>query len=301
MRNVIQTMLLQYQCQSEQDYINALKEIFQEIALLSLWRAKFFEHAAFYGGTALRILYGLDRFSEDMDFSLRVPDEKFSLLKYNQAIVDELAAFGFEVSVENKCKTTNSAIESAFIKANTIKQLLVIKVPGKVIHVHPRQVIKIKMEVDTNPPSGFTTEAKRLLLPIPFSVLTYSQQDLFAGKIHALLCRKWQHRIKGRDWYDYYWYVSRNITVNLVHLQKRLVQSNHWNEAEPLTHDRLVMLIESKISEIDFDAAKKDVIDFLKDRSSVDLWSAQFFIELTEHLKSANMKNIMEKSKLCRL
>src|SRR3990167_10164971 len=240
MSEIIEQYIERYNPLTRTDREQALREILQELTLIGLWRAKFFEHAAFYGGTALRILYGLDRFSEDMDFSLRVPDEKFSLLKYNQAIVDELAAFGFEVSVENKCKTTNSAIESAFIKANTIKQLLVIKVPGKVIHVHPRQVIKIKMEVDTNPPSGFTTEAKRLLLPIPFSVLTYSQQDLFAGKIHALLCRKWQHRIKGRDWYDYYWYVSRNITVNLVHLQKRLVQSNHWNNAEPLSHDSLV-------------------------------------------------------------
>jgi len=286
MHNAIQTMLEHYHCKSERDYINALKEIFQEIALLGLWRAKFFEHAAFYGGTALRIVYGLDRFSEDMDFSLRVPDEHFSLSKYNQAIVDELAAFGFEVNVETKRKTTRTAIESAFIKANTIKQLLTIKSTHEVMDTHHMHVIKIKMEVDTNPPLGFTTEAKRLLLPIPFSVLTYSQPDLFAGKIHALLCRKWQSRIKGRDWYDYYWYISRNIAVNLSHLQERLVQSNHWNNKETLSHDKLVTLIENKISEINFDDAKKDVIDFLKDKSVVALWSPQFFIELTEHLKS---------------
>lgn len=288
MHNIIETMLEPYQCRSERDYINALKEIFQEIALLGLWRAKFFEHAAFYGGTALRIVYGLDRFSEDMDFSLRVPDEHFSLSKYNQAIVDELAAFGFDVSVETKRKTTRSAIESAFIKANTIKQLLTIKSTDEVLNTHHMHVIKIKMEVDTNPPSGFTTEAKRLLLPIPFSVLTYSQQDLFAGKLHALLCRKWQNRIKGRDWYDYYWYISRHIVVNLSHLQKRLVQSHHWDEKEALSHDELVNLIECKISEINFDDAKKDVVDFLKDKSAVDLWSPQFFIDVTKRLKSVS-------------
>ena len=287
MNNAVQTMLEKYQCESEHDYINALKEIFQGIALLGLWRAKFFEHAAFYGGTALRILYGLNRFSEDMDFSLLVPDEKFSLSKYNQAIVDELAAFGFEVKVVSKHKTINSAIESAFIKANTIKQLLTIDITGNMTaHIHHMNTIKIKMEVDTNPPLGFSTEAKPVLLPIPFSVLTYSQQDLFAGKIHALLCRKWQNRIKGRDWYDYYWYISRNVAVNLSHLQERLVQSKHWDETETLSHEKLVDLIENKINEIDFDAAKKDVIDFLKDKSAVDLWSAQFFIELTKRLKS---------------
>ena len=288
MNNVIQTMLEQYQCRSERDYINALKEIFQKIALLGLWRAKFFEHAAFYGGTALRMVYGLDRFSEDMDFSLRVPDEKFSLSKYNQAIVDELAAFGFDVSVETKRKTTRSAIESAFIKANTIKQLLTIKPVNEALNTHHMHVIKIKMEVDTNPSPGFTTEAKRLLLPIPFSVLTYSQQDLFAGKLHALLCRKWQNRVKGRDWYDYYWYISRNIAVNLLHLQERLVQSNHWDNVEALSHDKLVSLIERKISDINFDDAKKDVIDFLKDKSAVELWSPQFFIEVTGRLRSVS-------------
>ncbi len=290
MNSAIQTMLEKYKCQSEQDYINALKELFQEIALLGLWRAKFFEHAAFYGGTALRIVYGLDRFSEDMDFSLLKPNEQFSLSKYNQAIIDELAAFGFEVSVQNKSKTTQSAIESAFIKATTVKQLITIKVASAMrMNLHPKHTIKIKMEVDTQPPLEFTTEAKSLFLPIPFSVLTYSKQDLFAGKMHALLCRKWQNRIKGRDWYDYYWYVSRQIPVNLIHLQARLIQSNHWDPAQTLTHDHLIALIQNKIYDIDFNAAKQDVLTFLKDKSAVDVWSAQFFIELTKRLKSMSV------------
>lgn len=287
MNNIVQFMLEKYQCESERDYINALKEIFQEIALLGLWRAKFFEHAAFYGGTALRIVYGLNRFSEDMDFSLLAENKNFSLSKYNRAIIDELAAFGFEVRVETKEKTVNSKIESAFIKANTIKQLLTVNVADKLTaNIHHMKSIKIKMEVDTNPPLGFSTEAKRLLLPIPFSVLTYSQQDLFAGKIHALLCRKWKNRIKGRDWYDYYWYISRDIAVNLSHLQEQLLQSGHWNAAETLSHDKLTGLIKNRINEVDFDAAKQDVVGFLQDKSSVELWSAEFFIELTERLKS---------------
>ena len=287
MHSIVQTMLEKYQCESENDFINALKEIFQEIALLGLWRAKFFEHAAFYGGTTLRILYGLDRFSEDMDFSLLVPNNSFNLNKYNQAIVDELAAYGFDVTVSSQNKNINTAIESAFIKANTIKQLLIIN-PNKKLgsSFHPKHTIKIKMEVDTNPPLGFEVEAKRLLLPIPFSVLSYSMADLFAGKLHALLCRKWMNRIKGRDWYDFYWYISRDVAVNLMHLKQRLVQIEHWDEDRDFTHRDLVELLNNKINEVDFDKAKMDVINFLKDKSSVEFWSQEFFTELTKRLKS---------------
>src|SRR5579872_4522766 len=128
MHAAIKTMLSKYQCHSEQDYVNALKEIFQEISLLGLWRAKFYEKAAFYGGTALRILYGLDRFSEDLDFSLLKPEKNFDLSRYNQAIKDELNSFGFEVTVETKIKNTDSNIESAFIKAETKKQFILIDI-----------------------------------------------------------------------------------------------------------------------------------------------------------------------------
>ena len=286
MHNAIETMLNKYQCVTETDYLNALKEIFQEIALLGLWRAKFFEHAAFYGGTALRILYRLDRFSEDMDFSLLVPNKDFKLDKYNMAIADELNAFGFNVEVITKLKNHESAIESAFIKANTIEQLLAIEVPKSITaYIHGMNTIKIKMEVDTNPPGNFLTEAKSLLLPIPFSVLTFVPPDLFAGKLHALLCRAWKNRIKGRDWYDYVWYVSRGIPVHLKHLETRLRQSGHWQKQETLSNESLKHLLADKINIIDFNAAKKDVINFIKDKSAVNVWSADFFHELTRQLK----------------
>ena len=286
MHSAIETMLNKYQCVTEADYLNALNEIFQEIALLGLWRTKFFEHAAFYGGTALRILYQLDRFSEDMDFSLLLPDKDFSLDKYNAAIAAELNAFGFEVEVITKQKNQETAIESAFIKANTIKQLLAIEVPNRITaYIHNMNIIKIKMEVDTNPPSHFSTEAKSLLLPIPFSVLTFVPSDLFAGKLHALLCRAWKNRIKGRDWYDYVWYVSRGIPVHLQHLETRLRQSGHWAKQESISEASLKQLLAEKINSIDFEAAKKDVINFVKDKSAIKIWSPEFFHELTRRLK----------------
>ena len=251
MHEAVKTMLTKYECRTEQDYINALKEIFQEIALLGLWRSKFYEKAAFYGGTALRILYGLDRFSEDLDFSLLKTDKRFDLSIYNQAIKDELNGFGFDVSVDTKIKSNDSNIESAFIKAQTKKQLLLIEVSPDIINrIHNMNSIKIKMEVDINPPGKFKTETKILLQPIPFAVKTYQLPDLFAGKIHALLCRPWQQRVKGRDWYDFIWYLSRNISVNLTHLCERLVQSGAWEKKSEFTLTDLKTMLTDKIKKL---------------------------------------------------
>ena len=287
MHSAIEQMLQKYDCHSQLDYINGIKEIFQEIALLGLWRAKFYEKAAFYGGSALRILYGLDRFSEDLDFTLLKSDDEFDLAHYNQAIADELKGFGFDVTVEKKNKNIESNIESAFIKADSKKQLLVINAPVNVLKsLHHMQAIKIKMEVDVHPPQKFNTEVRTLLQPIPFSVKTLTQPDLFAGKIHAILCRPWMTRVKGRDWYDFVWYIARQIPVNLNHLRERLMQSNAWQQDRQLTQQALIQLLEQKIEQTDFDNAKKDVLPFLKDTQSVALWDVSFFKELLKHLSS---------------
>lgn len=287
MHAAIETMLAKYQCRSEQDYINALKEIFQEITLLGLWRAKFYEKAAFYGGTALRILYGLDRFSEDLDFTLIKPDINFDLTPYNQAVADELSSFGFKVSVEIKNKNIESNIESAFIKASTKQQLIVIHAaPGITNRVHRMSTIKIKMEVDTNPPGRCETEVKNILLPIPFYVKTLTQPDLFAGKLHALLCRPWQKRVKGRDWYDLVWYAARKVPVNLSHLRERLIQSHAWQKNKKLTLNNLLELLADKISQTDFENAKLDILPFISDKSAVQLWSKAFFLEVSKCISS---------------
>lgn len=287
MHAAIKTMLDKYKCHSEQDYINALKEIFQEIALLGLWRAKFYEKAAFYGGTALRILYGLDRFSEDLDFTLLKTDKDFDLTPYNQAVADELSSFGFQVSVEVKNKNIESTIESAFIKATTKKQLIVIEVAPEITsRIHRMNTIKIKMEVDINPPGNCETEVKNILLPIPFSVKTLTQPDLFSGKVHAILCRPWQKRVKGRDWYDLVWYVARNIPVNLNHLRDRLIQSGAWEKKKKFSINDLSMLLEDKINQTDFENAKSDILPFISDKAAVSIWSRTFFIGISKNIRT---------------
>ena len=195
MKNLMRSMLPDPVPKTVNGMVNAVREIIQSLALLGLWRAKFFEHAAFYGGTSLRILYGLDRFSEDLDFSLLKPSVDFNFSVYATALQNELEAFGFEVTFEVRHKTADSAIESAFLKGNTYNHLIAIKAPEQILAgVNRQSILKVKLEVDTYPPQGFNTEMKYVFSPIQFAVRTYTLPSLFAGKVHALLFRKWKSR-----------------------------------------------------------------------------------------------------------
>jgi predicted nucleotidyltransferase component of viral defense system len=286
MDTVISTMLSQYNCQTDADYENALKQIIQQIVLLGLWRAKFFEHAAFYGGTALRILYQLDRFSEDLDFSLLKVDPEFSLHPYHAAIEEELSSFGFKVEIVAKIKTAASAIESAFLKANTKEHLLKIAAPKEIQQrYHQHAQLKVKIEIDTKPPLNFNTETKSLLQPIPFWVKSYVLPDLFAGKISALLCRQWKNRVKGRDWYDFLWFIQRNTPLNLSHLETRLRAFGYYTNEMPLTKNTLIEMLKETIARVDINLAKQDIVKFIKHSNRLDGWSADIFLTALEELR----------------
>ncbi len=286
MHEAVRQMLAKYSCERVEDYTQALREILQEIALFGLWRAKFFDQAAFYGGTALRILYGLDRFSEDLDFSLLQPASDFRLERYSVALEKELAAFGFSVRVELRNKAVASAVQSAFLKADTTNELLVIEPGEEIIQQIPAgKMIRIKIEVDTDPPPGFTTENKYLLLPVPFGVRSYALPDLFAGKMHALLCRKWKNRVKGRDWYDLIWYCSHHQTLNLAHLEQRMRQSGHWTKREPLDQAQFRELLTTRISTLDIDQARQEVAPFVTDPGILEIWSRDFFTAISERIE----------------
>ena len=285
-REAIADMFKRYSCKSQEDGRNALKEILQEIALLGLWRAKFFDKAAFYGGTALRILYKLDRFSEDLDFSLLKKDSEFSLAAYEQAIKTELASFGFDVTIHENIKTNASPIFSAFLKANTLKHLIEIGIPKSILKwIHPEEKLQVKIEVDRDPPSHFGTTPHYLLLPTPFYVNTFSESELFAGKMHALLCRNWKGRIKGRDWYDFVWFVSRGIEVHLSHLEARMRQTGHFSGKNKLTVELLLSLLKEKIHNLDVELAKKDILPFLRDPQKLNIWSKQFFLAVSDKMQ----------------
>jgi hypothetical protein len=235
--------------------------------------------------TALRILHGLDRFSEDMDFSLIAPDAVFDFTAYCTFVEKELTAWGFPVTVEVEHKTADSAIESAFLKVETLTQMMRIEAPAHVLGgLHRNQVLKIKVEVDTDPPLDFATESKFLLQPIPFAVRTYTLPSLFAGKMHVLLFRKWGRRVKGRDWYDLVWYVAKGIPLDLRHLSARMRQTGHWDSAAILSEEDFRACLGECIANLDVDAARADVEPFLKNRDSVAVWSTAFFSQLAERV-----------------
>ncbi|MFO7738363.1 MAG: nucleotidyl transferase AbiEii/AbiGii toxin family protein [Desulfatiglandaceae bacterium] len=286
MHEAIARMLSKYKCEGLNDYINALREILQEVALLGLWRSKFFEKGAFYGGTALRILYGLDRFSEDMDFSLLKPLDAFELASYTAFLKKEAKAFGFEVQVEKIQKTIQTPVQSAFLKANTRNQLLTIETEEEILHEIPKgQILKIKLEVDTDPPSGFTTQPRYLLQPIPFAVRVFVLPDLFAGKMHAILCRRWKNRVRGRDWYDLVWYAANHPELHLYHLEQRMRQTGHWGGAAPLTSKKFKDLLANAVNRLDIAQASKEVEPFVKNPENLSIWSRNFFLDVASRIR----------------
>ena len=278
MHEAIRSMLDRYECLSRDDYVNALREILQDLALLGLWRSKFFEHTAFYGGTALRLLHGLDRYSEDLDFSLLKPDVSFSLGSFGEALRREISSFGFHVTFESRPKRPASAIESAFLKANTYRQLIEIETGRELLRdLHPVKNLKIRLEVDTDPPAGFETETQYVLQPIPFSVRVYCLPDLFAGKLHAILCRKWKTRVKGRDWYDLVWHIGRHPEARIRHLESRMRRTGDYQGDQPLTPARLQHLLRQAVDDLDVEQARREVAPFIRDRRTLEVWSRDFF------------------------
>jgi len=245
LHDAIRSMLDRYECRSRDDYVNALREILQDLALLGLWRSKFFEHAAFYGGTALRVLHGLDRYSEDLDFSLLKPNASFSLGAYGEALQREISSFGFRVTFTQGRKKQTSAIDSAFLKADTYSQL---------IEIEARE---------------------ELLRNLP---------DLFAGKLHAVLCRKWKTRVKGRDWYDLVWYAGHHPEVRLSHLEARMRQSGDYRERDPMTPSTLQDRLLGAVDSLDVAKARQEVAPFVRDPRVLDIWSADFFRRITDRI-----------------
>ena len=286
MQEAVRRMLSRYTGETLDATIRALREILQEVSLLGLWRARFFEHAAFYGGTALRILHGLDRFSEDMDFTLLEPHGQFNLDRHTVSLAQEIKAFGFDVEVHARTKSPSSAIQSAFLKADTRRSLLEIGVPPGAADRMPRdQTIKIKLEVDTDPPPGFATHTAYLLQPIPFSVRACSLPDLFAGKIHAALFRRWKTRVKGRDWYDFVWFAGNHPELNLSHLEARMRQTGDWTGEQVLTSEGLLEMLGTAIDTLNVDQARQEVLPFLRHPDAVEVWSQAFFRDIAGRIR----------------
>lgn len=286
MKTILEQMIEAYQPKNNEEKRNVIKEVMQEITLCALSKAGFFDVAAFYGGTALRIFYGLDRFSEDLDFSLMTKNKDFDLSTYLPTLKVIVQSFGLNVDVEIKHKTLDSAIQSAFLKGDTIEQFLLFYPNDLVTGINKNEKVKIKFEIDTMPASLATYETKYRLLPMPYSIRLYDEASLFSGKIHAVICRSWKSRVKGRDLYDYVFYLTRNTKFNLEHLREKLIESHYISKEDKFDVDFVKALLVTRFNEIDFNNAKKDVLPFIKNTNILDIWSKEFFISITSQLSN---------------
>ncbi len=279
----IQKMVNKYQTKIGEQ--TKVREILQETALLGLERHGFFEKAAFYGGTALRILYGLDRFSEDLDFTLLRPDKAFDFAPFLEGMRKEIASFGFDMEVSIKTKNVETSVISAFLKMNTIQIFLAIGSERAPKMVHPDEKIQIKLEVDIDPPSHFRVENRLVLNPVSFYVSTLHKSDLFAGKMHAVLYRAWKGRVKGRDWYDLEWYIRNKIPLNPRYLEACMRQAGNLDPHESLDKNKVIEMLNARIQKIDWASAKADMRTFIVDPERLNIWSSDYFIDLSKHLQ----------------
>ena len=273
MKNEIyDNMLSAYGATTEQERRNAIFEVNQQVILAGLYNGGFFDVAAFYGGTCLRIFHGLQRFSEDMDFSLMASDDKFDFTKYFQPIIDEFAIVGREVEITKKDKKGFGKVESAFLKDNT---------DVYDVSFQTDKSIKIKIEVDTQPPLNFRTEQKLLLQPHSFMTRCFTLPDLFAGKMHALVYRGWKNRVKGRDWYDFEWYVRHNVPLDFAHLAERVRQFNN----EEIGQVEFMAQLKDRLASANINQVKSDVLPFVRNPKELDIWSNDYFVQLADMMK----------------
>jgi predicted nucleotidyltransferase component of viral defense system len=284
---MIKEWIEEYNPQNVEEILSALREIMQEITLAGLSRTDFFEKAAFYGGTALRIFYGSERYSEDLDFSLLKPDSNFSIEPYFKAVIDEFKSLGLTVSIKEKKKTKQTAIDSAFLKAETIWQEIILEDIIKETGVRSNKTLKIKIEVDRQPPLNFKTEEKLLLRPFSFYVKCFTKPSLFAGKMHALLFRKWKNRVKGRDWYDLEWYIKKGIPLDVNHFLARAKDTNDWQD-DRISNEQIIELLDTKIKSVSLSSIKEDVVRFIKNDDVLNIWSPEYFKDLIEKIKFEN-------------
>lgn len=281
---MIREWMDEYKPSNEQEAVQALREIMQEIALASMARAGFFDEAAFYGGTALRIFYDLDRYSEDLDFSLLYPEPGFQLDSYLSAIEQEFAALGMRVSIREKNKKIQTNMESAFLKSDTEWKEIILEGAIPQVRLPVKPSLKIKLEIDTKPPPGFRTEDKLLLKPYTVYVRCFRLPDLFAGKMQALLFRKWGTNVKGRDWYDMEWYIRKSVPLRLSHLAERAYASGDIKQRS-LTEAEFKTLLSSRIDVVNMDKVRTDMLRFLSDPAKIAQWSAKYFHDLSEKIK----------------
>ena len=285
MQTIFESLINSYGVKSTNEAKLAIREILQNLILIGLSRANFFNYASFYGGTALRIFYGLNRYSEDLDFTLNKQDPSFSLKPLMKSIIDTCASYGLEVTVDIKTKKVNTPIESAFAKLNTYMTFISAKLDGELTkHIHKDERLKVKFEVDCSPSLSFNIENKWITYPEIASINVLDLESLFAGKIHAILCRNYKNNVKGRDFYDFIFFINKEIKPNMVYLKDKLVASKVIKEDDDFSMDVLKKLLLNRFNQVDFSKVEQDAKNFTIRSEDLSLYCKELFIDCLSRL-----------------
>lgn len=285
MFTAIEQIISSYNPSSTDETKAILREIVQSIVLVGLSRAGFFAKASFYGGTALRMFYGLNRFSEDLDFTLNEPDENFTIEPYLNQIREVALSYGLNLELVTKAKKVNTPVESAFAKLNTYQTFVSLRINEDITRqLHKGEIIKVKFEIDCDPALGFNTENKWIDIVEFAPVVVLDESSLFAGKLHAILCRNYKNTVKGRDYYDFLFYVSKRINPNLDYLKNKLVQSGKLKEDDCFDIDLLKDMLKERFNQVNFEMVKNDTFRFLKKNEDLSFYCKELFIQMTEKM-----------------
>ncbi len=283
--NTIEELLNSYDPKTLDETKMRLRELLQQIVLIGLSKANFFKYASFYGGTALRIFYSLNRYSEDLDFTLNQKDDAFSLEPFIKKIKEVARGYGIQLDIETKSKKVLTPIESAFAKLNTYQTFIALKLDDNLTKLlHKDETIKVKFEVDCNPALGFSCDSKWLDVPEFANIKVLDIESLFAGKIHAILCRNYKNNVKGRDYYDFLFYLKKRVSPNLTYLRNKLIESGTIKENEHFDTETLKAMLKDRFESVDFNQARQDAERFVIDNEDLSYFSKDLFIDLLDRL-----------------
>lgn len=262
-----------------------VRKLVQQIVLIGLSRGGFFKYASFYGGTALRIFYGLKRYSENLDFTLNKVDENFSIEPFISKINEVALSYGLNLIITTKNKKIATPIESAFEKLNTYQTFISLNLNDNIISTfHKDEVLKVKFEIDCNPTLGFNIENKWLDVPEFASVAILDESSLFSGKIHAILCRNYKNTVKGRDYYDFLFYIQNRVKPNMKYLKNKLIESKKINEYDEFNVSILKNMLKKRMNEVDFNQVKLDASRFIFANEDLSYYCKELFIQMIDKI-----------------
>lgn len=283
--STINEMINLYNPKSLNENKAVLREILQSIVLIGLSRADFFKKASFYGGTALRIFYGLNRYSEDLDFTLNEKNDSFSLEPYTESIKNVASSYGIELDINIKKKEIKTPVESAFAKLNTYQTFINLKINDEITSLlHKDENIKVKFEIDLNPTIGFNVESKWIDMPEFANIIVLDEPSLFAGKLHAIICRNYKNTVKGRDYYDFLFYIRKRVKPNLNYLKNKLIESGKIKENDKFDLDTLKVMLKDRFEAVDFNQVKTDAERFVFNNEDLSYYSKELFVDMINKL-----------------